>query len=607
MKTVIFTPFVIVGLVTLAANEVNPTAGIGVDDSLLAGPSKAAIKAITNPADRFLDGEVTVVQIPWKFKDGKVEWTFNPTALPGRGPLNHEWVWQLNRHGEWELLAKAYRATKDEKYARGFARSLESWLDQTTGVPGEDQGIYQNAYSPFRTIEEGIRLMGPWPEAWNAFKNSPSFPEPLKARFKASMHAQADHLMRRHTRNNWLLMELNGVHSWACLFPEYPEAERFRRESARIFAAEIAKQVLPDGCQFELSPDYHRVFYYCAAPLYERALQNGFVHELPKEYRTTLERGAQAYLDLMTPSFTEPQFNDTFVNPNASTLLAIAAKLFPERRDFLWAATKGAQGEKPKGENASKLLPWSGYAAMRSGWELDATYCAFDFGPLGMGHWHQDKLNFVFYKGGEPLVFDDGGGQYTSGDPFREYALSGYDHNVLVVDGLAQFRNNPRRLDSPIDPSWESTPERDYAKAVYDQGFGKDERRLVNHTREISLAKSSGVLTLVDTVESVDGQPHTCELLFHLDTTKTEISADKRRLIARYGRKWNLAIETMEGGVISTATAQTSPRIAGWYCGRGDITRHPATTVFITAPTAKKVIFRTLLTPILSTGNSEGK
>ena len=93
---------------------------------------------------------------------------------------------------------------------------------------------------------------------------------------------------------------------------------------------------------------------------------------------------------------------------------------------------------------------------MRTDWTPDATYLAFDVGPLGMGHWHQDKLSFVLWKGNECLVFDDGGGQYEDSRR-RRYGLSGYDHNTLLVDGLAQNRLNPRRVTAPIDAGWRST------------------------------------------------------------------------------------------------------------------------------------------------------
>ena len=72
-----------------------------------------------------------------------------------------------------------------------------------------------------------------------------------------------------------MLMEMNGVHSFASLFPDFPESGEWRRESARAFAVAAREQLLPDGLHYELSPDYHLVFYVCAEQLYRRAREDG--------------------------------------------------------------------------------------------------------------------------------------------------------------------------------------------------------------------------------------------------------------------------------------------------------------------------------------------
>ena len=177
----------------------------------MAARTAAAAENVSR-ADAAARGEVVVVDIPWSFPSNRIDWTFNPTSA--RGPFNPEWTWQLNRMYFWTDMAGAYRATGDEKYARAFARQLEDWLDQTGGIPPESS--FNCVGSPWRTIEEGLRLMGSWRDAWLAFRSSPSFPPQLRDRFVQSMRAQAGHLLRHRTRgNNWLLMEMNGVNSFA--------------------------------------------------------------------------------------------------------------------------------------------------------------------------------------------------------------------------------------------------------------------------------------------------------------------------------------------------------------------------------------------------------
>ena len=227
---------------------------------------------------------------------------------------------------------------------------------------------------------------------------------------------------------------------------------------------------------------------------------------------------------------------------------------------------------------------------MRSGWDADATYLAFDVGPTGANHVHQDKLSFVFWKGGEQLVFDDGGGQYEWSE-LRKYAISGYDHNILLVDGLAQTRSGPRVLTSPVEAGWRSDEKEDFAFGVYDQGFGPKQVRLASHRREIRFDKAADEVYVADVAESLDGKEHIYTLLFQIDSTNVVLSAGDRALFADFGpgRKWALEMSLPEGAKAELASGRLKPSPAGWFFGRtgAEPDVHPATTLFVAFPPAK--------------------
>jgi len=542
-------------------------------------------------ADRIAAGEVTVVGISWSFPSGAIDWLFNPTAA--RGPFNPEWTWQLNRMSFWKTLARAYAETGDEKYAQAFARQFAGWIKQTGGVPPESG--YNGRGSPWRTIEEGLRLLDSWNVAFEVFRRSPSFTDDLIREFVRSSRAQAKHLLAHSTDHNWLLMEMTGVYVFAVTFPEFPDSEAMRREALKRFTAAARAQLLPDGLHDELSSDYHCVFYLTMARIYRIARAAGLECELPDDFRELLQRGAEGVLATTTPSFVQPCFNDSWATP-ASIVMGIAFEFFPERSDFRWAATGGREGAPPAGGTASRFLPYAGIAVMRGDWSPDSSYLAFDVGPLGNCHEHQDKLSFTFWKGGEELIFDDGGGQYDDSE-FRRYAISGYDHNTLLVDGLAQDRSAPRRSDRPIDAGWTTSPAGDFAFGVYDQGFGPKRAKLAVHRREIRFDRRADAFTVTDEATSADGAEHEYTLLFQLDTTNVVVSADGRCLRASYGpgRKWSLEMTFDGASGVSTASGRTAPSPAGWFVGRDDTNVHPATTVFVTAPRALSRRFVTRL------------
>ena len=542
-------------------------------------------------AGRIAAGEVTVVGISWSFPSGAIDWLSNPTAA--RGPFNPEWTWQLNRMSFWKTLARAYAETGDEKYAQAFARQFAGWIKQTGGVPPESG--YNGRGSPWRTIEEGLRLLDSWNVAFEVFRRSPSFTDDLIREFVRSSRAQAKHLLAHSTDHNWLLMEMTGVYVFAVTFPEFHDSEAMRREALKRFTAAARAQLLPDGLHDELSSDYHGVFYLTMARIYRIARAAGLECELPDDFRELLQRGAEGVLATTTPSFVQPCFNDSWATP-ASIVMGIAFEFFPERSDFRWAATGGREGAPPAGGTASRFLPYAGIAVMRGDWSPDSSYLAFDVGPLGNCHEHQDKLSFTFWKGGEELIFDDGGGQYDDSE-FRRYAISGYDHNTLLVDGLAQDRSAPRRSDRPIDAGWTTSPAGDFAFGVYDQGFGPKRAKLAVHRREIRFDRRADAFTVTDEATSADGAEHEYTLLFQLDTTNVVVSADGRCLRASYGpgRKWSLEMTFDGASGVSTASGRTAPSPAGWFVGRDDTNVHPATTVFVTAPRALSRRFVTRL------------
>ena len=227
-------------------------------------------------AERAVRGEVEVVNIPWKFPDGRIDFLFDPTAI--HGPVNHEWVWQLNRHGYWGDMARAFAAGGDGRYARQFNIQLRDWIARTD-CPAD----WNAPGSAWRTIETGLRLMGAWPVAFEFFRCSPFFTDENLCLMLASMHRQAVHLASHPTSGNWLLMEMNGLYTFATLFPEFRTAAGFRELSARTLSGALRGQLLPDGMHDELSPDYHSVVFRCGCAMYRLA---GLYHqagELPPD------------------------------------------------------------------------------------------------------------------------------------------------------------------------------------------------------------------------------------------------------------------------------------------------------------------------------------
>ena len=546
-------------------------------------------------AERGVKGIMREVNIDYAFPDGEIDFLFNPTEKDP--PLNHEWLWQLNRFNWWDHMARAYADTRDETYAAAFEKQLRHWIAETDPHPAN----YNGAGSAWRTIEEGLRLMGSWQTAFNLFRVSPSVSDESLLLMLSSMHRQALHLKAHPTGGNWLLMETNGVYTFASLFPEFTDAEELRRWACATIVRELDGQILPDGFQRELSPDYQLVSFNCAAGVWRTASACGRLDELPASYPAHLKNMALCYAATSTPALVQPRTNDCYTM-YTSRVTGVAERIFPEVKEFAYLSSRRARGEAPKGETASRYLPWAGFAVMRTDWSGDASYLCFDVGPLGAGHMHQDKLNVNLWKGGQELIFDDGGGQYEHSRG-RVYGTSAYDHNTVTVDGLAQVRSDPKVAKEPIDAGWQTNDVFDYAAADYTDGFGQDRNRVAVHRREVRFCKPE-FFVVRDTVTANDGNPHAYSVRFHMDTLNVApCPAFPGAYYADFGKEWDLLLVpvTDKGESVPTsrtASGQTEPEYLGWFIGRNAERNHPATTLLWDAAPTESRHFTTLLFPI---------
>ena len=537
------------------------------------------------------EGYAREVNVSWHFEGGEIDFLFNPTEL--EGPVNHEWLWQFNRHYYWADMARAYTATGDEKYAVAFSSQLLKWICQTY-IPER----WNTPGSAWRTIECGLRLLGSWQVAFDGFRHSNTISDVALLLMVASMHRQAAHLVAHPTKGNWLMMEMNGVYTHAALFPELSDSAEYLKIATNYLLQEIKKQILPDGMHDELSPDYQSVATSCAASFLILAKELGKDKDIPEEFYKVLRSSIDSMIAVSTPAFTQPRTNDTFTIRTASFARRGLA-VFGDVDEYKYVTTSRKEGAPPK-DFTSILMPWGGFAVMRSGWDADATYGIFDVGALGMAHMHQDKLNINVYKGGEELIYDDGGGQYEISDA-RDYAISAYGHNTVLVDGLGQNRKEPKRVEEPIDAAFVTNDEYDYAAAEYTDTYGNEMLCPATHKREVKFFKPDMFL-VTDTLSSRDGCEHDYELIYHLDTTRVfDVPGLENAVISDFGKKYDVMLvplcEEGLGVTLSTVSAQREPMMQGWYNGRNEAYLHEAIAVIRRAPRAKDFRFATLIIP----------
>jgi hypothetical protein len=242
--------------------------------------------------------------------------------------------------------------------------------------------------------------------------------------------------------------------------------------------------------------------------------------------------------------------------------LAEAVEFFSARADFRWLATDGREGIRPT--ETSHAFPWAGYYVMRSGWDADARYLWFDGGPFGYGHQHEDKLQLVVAAYGKLLLVDPGNYTYER-SKWRNYFIDSFSHNVVLVDGQAQRRRGAARdtyiVKEPLPAVWKAAPAADYVEAVFDENFGGEVKRNVTHTRAVLFVKPDFWVVL-DTLQAVDGKPHTYDALFHFDA---KVKAEGLRAVTQNTDAANLTVAARPDAGLSlrVVEGQEDP-VQGW-------------------------------------------
>ena len=454
-----------------------------------------------------------------------IDWETNARD-PADPAFTREWTYGLNRFRHWRDLGAAYWATGDERFAAEWAAQVRDWVEDHP-LPLYGTG---NDTLIWRTIEAGIRASTTWPDSLQYFLGSPSVTPDDLVTFMKSWIEHARHLMRitvEHPEHggNWVTMECNGLGHLGVLLPECREASTWLKTAVDRLTRELGRQVYPDGAQKELTTGYHQVARRNFVDLYKIAHHNGI--ELPAEYLDRLERMYDYNLKCMTPEGRLPPLNDAGYTGILDSMEE-GAELFA-RQDFLWAATRGFEGQAP--DYTSVAFPYAGQYVMRSGWGADDRYLLFESGPFGIGHQHEDKLTMFVYAFGRVLLTEAGTYSYDA-SKYRRYVLGTWAHNTVLVDGQQQHRSGLRSTyttDEPLNCLWLHNDVFDAADGVYADGYGPKRSVKVAHERTVVFVRPD-YWVVVDRLLG-EGR-HAYDVLWHLNNDAAEVD---RETLAAWG------------------------------------------------------------------------
>ncbi len=480
------------------------------------GPRRSKLPRYPNWAESRVEG------LNKKIKDG----TFQPH-------------FQARYDGDTLGLITCYAQTKDSKHAetaawliRDFVKRFPYPSDLWDVTPDKDESTVE----PWTTLNFGLRTGYSWWNSYVTFRKDPAFTDDTLLMMSKSLVQQAKYYssltLKQRDTSNWMGAEMIGLYTVGGMFPEIPESTAWRTFAIETMVEFLDWRYLPDGTFFEFSFWYSHLGYNGVQEIYERAREWGRLDEFPEDYLDRAEKVADFTMKLCPPDRTG-YFYGQGHSEEASHYLAFTDNLllralenYPHRDDFRYVATRGKEGTVP--DFLSVYLPYGGIGIMRSGWETDANYLAFDAGPDGRAsHAHDDANSVAVWAYGHPLLYDSLHGRKNLG--------GAKDHSTVFIDGKTAKRDN--NYGRPIDASWESTATYDFARGVSRLG-----KRNPVHVRRVLFLKPDLFFVVDDA--SVPGEPteHQYDLYWNLLTDQVEIDPVTLAVVTKDEGKPNLAI-----------------------------------------------------------------
>jgi len=461
-------------------------------------------------------------------------------------------VWEPNRHHQFVVLGRAFRATGDRKYAAAIVEQLGSWIDQCPFGTG------MNWRSP---LELAVRVVN-WTWALDLIVDCGLLTEAFRARVFQAIGLHVWEIARKYSRgtsaNNHRIGEACGVFVATSYFPELPDASRLREESRRILAEEIVEQTYPSGATREQALGYQlfvlQLFLYAGladrrtdrrlpAQFWDRLQRMfGFVEALARGGPLPMYGDADDgyVLDLGDPASDVDALRDLAAHvfhagdgAPSSTASETTHWLFGStadtRRRGIASAGAPTRLESTAFEDAGLyVLQWGDMAT------VDRVSVVFDCGELGFGglaaHGHADALSIAVRAFGVDVLVDPGTYDYFTFPEWRRYFRGTRAHNTVTVDGgdqsaqLGSFLWGRRATARVL--RWGPRPDGGVVAGEHD---GYADAAGVTCRRTLELDGRTRTLTILDEIAGRGG--HDVELRFHFAEQCTMTRADHELLV----------------------------------------------------------------------------
>lgn len=414
-------------------------------------------------------------------------------------------LWELNRLGHFNTLARAYSLTNDERYSAEYVAQLRSWADQNP------YGRGPNWTCAMEVALRAINLLA----AFETFRHSPQLNADFLSFFLRLLQQHGNYIRRNLefsyiATSNHYLSDVVGLLWLGLMLPELRGAREWRDFGLDQMLREMDKQVLGDGVDFESSTGYHR--FVTELLLYSFLLCRVNNVEIKERYWSRLHQMLVYIRAYVRPDGFAPLIGDT----DSGQILPIGRRRADDHAYLLeiGAAVFADPSLKTQPED-SQAFADAGIYIMRDR-DLYLCFNTSDAGINGRGsHGHNDALSIEVSAGGRAFIVDPGTYVYSADLQRRHEFRSTAYHSTVQIDGKEQNTtdvNMPFVIGNEAKPrvlDWMTSKDFDVVIAEH-YGYSP-----VTHRRTIRFNKRERFWSMED--EFFGEGEHVFEVRFHFD------------------------------------------------------------------------------------------
>lgn len=426
---------------------------------------KETSKELHNDTQKILQGQIRFFSDKWYNLGLDYDWVTNP--LTGWHYDIHQHWTKINDYSQdagdikfcWEPSRFCWLYTiirndyhNEEDHSEFVISRILDWINKNPLNCGPNYKCSQ---------EISLRVLN-WIFALYFYKNSPSLTNEAWNKIIQSVYWQIHHVYnninfsRIAVRNNHAITETLTLYLIGLLFPEFPDADKWRKNGKKWFEQEIEYQFEPDGCYLQQSMNYQRVVTQLlthgislahlngerfAQVVYDRACANlNFLYQMQDEHSGLLPNYGANDGALFFP-LNNADYCDYRPQLDALSVVLTGRSLYDTQQEDAYWYNASAQLNYPTLSKKKGIIAFnsSGYYLVKD----DDSTLFIRCGKF-KGACSADQLHIDLWKNGENLLIDAGSYLYNTDFETMRYFGGTEGHNTIMLEDNDQMKKGPR-------------------------------------------------------------------------------------------------------------------------------------------------------------------